>query len=251
VRGADTAPDVLATAMAFAKRIGKIGVVAGVCDGFIGNRMFEEYMRQAYFLLDEGALPWQVDRALEEWGMAMGPFATMDLAGNDIGYAIRQRLIVERPDRANSKIPDRVAELGRYGQKTGAGFYRYDAATRARSADPEIEEIVLAYSREIGIARRTIDDTEIVSRCVLALVNEGAALLAEGIAQRASDIDVVYRHGYGFPARRGGPMFYADMIGLPQVLAAMARYRGQYHGEFWGAAPLLQSCAAENRRLDK
>jgi len=249
VRGGHSAPDVLATAMGFAKRIGKVGVIAGVCDGFIGNRMFEEYLRQAYFLLDEGAMPWQVDRALEEWGMAMGPFATMDLAGNDIGLAIRKRRAIEQPDRPYSKIPDRVAELGRYGQKTGAGYYRYDPATRARATDPEIEKIVLDYSKEIGLERRTIADSEIVSRCILALANEGAALLAEGIAQRASDIDVVYRTGYGFPAHRGGPMFHADTIGLSAVVATMEGYRRAYHGEFWAPAPLLQELAALGERL--
>jgi 3-hydroxyacyl-CoA dehydrogenase len=251
VRGRETSGEVLATAMAFATRIGKIGVVAGVCDGFIGNRMFEEYLRQAYFLLDEGAMPWQVDQALEAWGMAMGPFATMDLAGNDIGHGIRKRQAVERPDRINSKIPDRVAEKGRYGQKTGAGFYRYDKATRARTPDPAIAALVEDYSREIGMTRRAIDDAEIVSRCVLALVNEGAKLLAEGIAQRASDIDVVYRNGYGFPAARGGPMFHADTLGLDAVLAAIDRYRQGYHGEFWQAAPLLRDCAEHGWRVSQ
>ena len=251
VRGRQTAPDVLATAMDFATRIGKIGVVAGVCDGFIGNRMFEEYLRQAGFLLDEGVMPWQVDQALEAWGMAMGPFATMDLAGNDVGYAIRKRQAIERPGRAHSKIPDRVAEMGRLGQKTGAGFYRYDKATRGRTPDPDIAALVEGHAREIGLKRRPIDDDEIVSRCVLALVNEGAKLLVEGIAQRASDIDVVYRNGYGFPAARGGPMFHAGALGLPDVLAAIDRYRFGYHGEFWQAAPLLRLCADQGRLLSE
>jgi 3-hydroxyacyl-CoA dehydrogenase len=249
VRGEFTAPDVLATAMSFAKLIGKVGVMAGVCDGFIGNRMFEEYLRQAGFLLDEGALPAQVDGALQTWGMAMGPFAVMDLAGGDIAWAIRQRRAVEQPDRPYSKIPDRVCELGRFGQKTGAGYYRYDPTRRGRDHDPDIDALVIAHSRQIGLSRRAISDEEIVSRCILALVNEGAQLLAERIAQRASDIDVVYRTGYGFPAERGGPMFYADQQGLPAVIDAMRGYAAGYHGECWQPAPLLCQYAAAHRRL--
>jgi 3-hydroxyacyl-CoA dehydrogenase len=249
VRGERTAPDVLATAMAFARKIQKIAVVAGVCDGFIGNRMFEEYLRQAGFLLDEGALPSQVDAALESWGMAMGPFAVMDLAGGDIAWAIRQRRALEQPGLPYSKIPDLVYELGRFGQKTGAGFYRYDSTTRARERDAEIEALVKTHSRSLGLPRRSIDDTEIVSRCVLALVNEGAKLLAEGIAQRASDIDVVYRNGYGFPAERGGPMYYADQSGLAGTVATMRRYASGYHGELWEPATLLLERLASGRQL--
>jgi 3-hydroxyacyl-CoA dehydrogenase len=243
VRGEKTDPEVIVTAMGFAKRIGKVGVLARVCDGFIGNRMFEEYIRQAGFLLDQGALPAQVDRALENWGMAMGPFAVLDLAGGDIAWAIRQRRAIEQPDRPYSAFPDRVYDLGRLGQKTGAGFYRYDPATRRRQSDPEIDALARTHSRELGLGGREIADDEIVSRCILALVNEGARLLQEGIAQRASDIDVVYRNGYGFPADRGGPMFYADQLGLTAVLATMRCYATGYQGQFWEPAPLLRQLA--------
>ncbi|TWT21120.1 3-hydroxyacyl-CoA dehydrogenase [Luteimonas marina] len=244
VRGARTRPEVLSTAMAFARRIGKVGVVAGVCDGFIGNRMFEELLRQAYFLLEEGALPQQVDRAMEAFGFAMGPFRVMDLAGQDIGWSIRKRRAVEQPDRPYSAIPDRICELGRYGQKTGAGFYRYPDGRKA-VVDPEIDALVVAHSREIGIERRAIDDGEIVERCVLALVNEGARILDEGIAWRAVDIDVVWTAGYGFPAARGGPMFHADGIGLARVLAAIERFGKGHHGWAWQPADLLVRLARE------
>jgi 3-hydroxyacyl-CoA dehydrogenase len=247
VRGAKTQDEVLASAMNFARKIGKVGVVAGVCDGFIGNRMFEEYLRQAYYLLDEGATPLQVDRALENWGMAMGPLATMDLAGNDIGLAIRKRRKIEQPDRPYSGIPDQVAEMGRFGQKTGAGWYRYDPITRKRQPDPEIDALVLAYAAENHITRRKISDEEIVARCLFALANEGALVLQEGIAQRASDIDVVYLSGYGFPAHRGGPMFYADAVGLPHVLAEIERFKAGYRGELWQPAPLLKELAQTER----
>jgi 3-hydroxyacyl-CoA dehydrogenase len=239
VRGSRTGDDVLASAMSFARKIGKVGVVAGVCDGFIGNRMFEEYLRQAYYLLDAGATPLQVDRAMESFGMAMGPLATMDLAGNDIGYAIRKRRAVEQPDRPYSQIPDLIAELGRYGQKTGAGWYRYDPSTRKRSEDAEVNKLIVDYRADHGITPREISDDEIVARCVDALVNEGARVLEEGIAQRASDIDVVYVSGYGFPAHRGGPMFYADTVGLPRIVAEIERFRAGYRGELWEPAPLL------------
>ena len=248
VRSERTSPSTLLTAMALAKKIGKTAVVARVCDGFIGNRMFEEYLRQAYFLLDEGATPIQVDRALEHWGMAMGPFAVMDLAGGDIGWAIRKRRAVEQPDRPYSKLPDRICELGRFGQKTGAGYYKYDAqGTRIR--DPEIEQLIASYARDVGVRRRDLSDEEIVSRLILALVNEGAKLLAEGIAQRGSDVDVVYRHGYGFPAHRGGPLFYADELGLLRVLDRMEGFRQGYQGQLWTPATLLLQCAQRGTRL--
>ena len=239
----------VATAMAFARAIGKVGVLARVCDGFIGNRMFEEYCRQAFFLLDEGALPAQVDHALESWGMAMGPFAVLDLAGGDIAWAIRQRRAREQPDQPYSRLPDLLCELGRFGQKTGAGFYRYDGGTRGRAVDPEVDALVVEHSRRIGVERRTISDDEIVSRCVLALVNEGARLLDERIAQRASDIDVVYRNGYGFPATRGGPMYAADEMGLANVVAKIARYSQGYRGASWRLSTLLESAARLGQRL--
>jgi 3-hydroxyacyl-CoA dehydrogenase len=243
VRGAATSAETLATALAFAKQIGKVGVVAGVCDGFIGNRLFEEYLRQAYYLLEEGALPWEVDQVMEDWGMAMGPFAVMDLAGNDIGWAIRKRRAIEHPERPYSRIPDRVCELGRFGQKTGAGFYRYDAATRRRAPDPEIEALILEHRRELGIEARLIPGSEVVARCVFALANEGARVLSEGIAYRASDIDVVYLNGYGFPRHRGGPMWYAQECGLAAVVDTIGTLRLGWHGECWEPAPLLLELA--------
>jgi 3-hydroxyacyl-CoA dehydrogenase len=245
VRGAKTSKGTLASAMKLARTLGKIGVVSGVCDGFIGNRMLERYLQQAYFLLDEGALPRQVDKALEEWGMAMGPFAMSDMAGNDIGWHVRKRRAAEHPEFAYSKIPDRICELGRFGQKSGAGFYKYDAGSRTPVPDPEVETLIKEYRRETGLKTRSIADPEIVGRCILALVNEGARILEEGIALRAVDIDVVYLTGYGFPRWRGGPMFYADAAGLKSIVADIEQYRSGYHGECWQTAPLLAKLAAE------
>jgi 3-hydroxyacyl-CoA dehydrogenase len=252
VRGAATAPEVLATVMKLAKPLKKVAVVSGVCDGFIGNRMLEHYVRQSLFLLEEGASPQQVDRALTGFGMAMGIFAVGDLAGLDIGYAIRQRRYREKPDVRYPRIADRVVELGRLGQKTGKGWYRYEPGSRAPQVDPEVEALIDAYRRELGITPRAISDEEIVQRCVFALVNEGARILQEGIAQRASDIDVVYLTGYGFPAWRGGPMFYAESFGLPKVVEAMLRFAALPGADarFWQPAPLLVQCAAVGRRFD-
>jgi 3-hydroxyacyl-CoA dehydrogenase len=247
VRGAKTAKPILATAMAYAKKIRKVGVVSGVCDGFIGNRMLEEYVRQSLFLLEEGAMPWQVDRALEAWGLAMGPFRMYDMAGNDIGYEIRKRRKIERPDEIYSAIADRVVEAGGIGQKAGKGFYNYPPGTRNANPSPEVEKIVLDCSRELGITRRTISDEEIIERCIYALVNEGAKILDEGIAQRASDIDMVYLTGYGFPLYRGGPMFYASTVGLPKVLAAIERYRKGRHGQYWTPAKLVAQRVTEGK----
>ena len=250
VRAKRTSKPVLATALKLAKAIRKLGVVSGVCDGFIGNRMVEQYLRQAGFLLDEGALPQQVDRALQDWGMAMGPFAMSDLAGNDIGWAIRKRRRVERPDFGYSAVPDLICELGRFGQKTGAGFYRYEAGGRAPIPDPEIDKLVLEHSRAMGIERRAIPDDEIVERCIYALVNEGARILEEGIAMRAVDIDMVYIAGYGFPPYRGGPMFYADTVGPDKVVAAIERYAKGYRGDSWEVAPLLARLAREGKTFN-
>jgi 3-hydroxyacyl-CoA dehydrogenase len=247
VRGAKTSKAVLASVMKLAKTLGKLGVVSGVCDGFIGNRMLERYLQQAGFLLDEGALPQAVDRALEDWGMAMGPFAMSDMAGNDIGWHIRKRRYAEHPDFAYSKIPDRICELGRFGQKTGAGFHRYESGSRTPIPDPAVEKLIADYRREAGIGPRAIDDREIVERCIFALVNEGARILEEGVALRAVDIDMVYLAGYGFPRYRGGPMFHADALGLKSVLAAMKKYSNGYHGECWQAAPLLAKLAAQDK----
>jgi len=249
VRGEHTATDVLATALALSKKLRKTGVVARVCDGFIGNRMIEQYSRQAGFLLEEGALPAQVDAAIERFGFAMGPFRMADLAGNDIGLAIRQRRAVEQPDLAYSKTADLLCAMGRLGQKTGAGWYDYRAGDRTPYPNAEVDAMVIAYSAQLGLVRRAISDEEIVERLVYALVNEGARIVEEGIALRASDIDMVYLTGYGFPPYRGGPMFYADTVGLPRVLAAIERYAARRHGEAWTPAPLLVTLAAERRNF--
>jgi 3-hydroxyacyl-CoA dehydrogenase len=243
VRGAATAKDTLATALAIAKQIGKTAVVAGVCDGFIGNRMLEQYARQAGFLLDEGALPAQVDRAMETFGMAMGPFRMGDLAGNDIGWAIRKRRYVEKPHMTYSKTADLLCERGRFGQKTGKGWYDYQPGDRSAYPSSEVEAMVVQHSADLGLARRAIGDEEIVQRLVYALVNEGALLLDEGIASKASDIDVVYLAGYGFPPWRGGPMQYADQAGLFNVAAAMQRFAHGYQGQAWQIAPRLAALA--------
>jgi 3-hydroxyacyl-CoA dehydrogenase len=251
VRGKATSKDVLATVMQIAKKIRKLGVVSGVCDGFIGNRMLEEYLRQAYFLVEEGALPQDVDRALQEWGLAMGPFAMMDMAGQDIGWHIRKRRRAENP--ARQVYPawlDRICEQGRFGQKTGKGVYRYEAGSRAPIPDPDVEKLIVDYSKEIGLARRAVSAEEIVERCIFALANEGAKILEEGIALRASDIDMVYLTGYGFPLYRGGPMFYADTVGLKNVVAAMARYANGRNGQFWQPAALLARLAAEGKTFN-
>ena len=252
VRGTKTAKDALATVMGIAKKIKKTAVVSGVCDGFIGNRMVEQYLRQALFLLEEGAMPRQVDRALERWGMAMGPFRMSDLAGNDIGWAIRKRRYLERPDMKYSRIADRLCEQGRFGQKTGLGWYRYEAGRRDAIPDPAVEKMIVDYSKEIGLERRRINDEEIVQRLIFALVNEGAAILEEGVAQRASDIDMVYLAGYGFPLHRGGPMLYADEVGLYNVVASMGRFAANPHGapDFWKPAPLLARLASEGKRFN-
>jgi 3-hydroxyacyl-CoA dehydrogenase len=250
VRGAKTAKDVLATTMKLGKKLKKVPIVSGVCDGFIGNRMLERYTQQAGFLLDEGASPQQVDAALQKWGMAMGPFTMSDMAGNDIGWDVRKRRYYERPEMAYSKFADKVCELGRYGQKTGKGFYRYEPGNRKPLPDPEIEALLDKYRKENGLQPRPISDEEIVERCIYALANSGARILEEGIAQRASDVDMVYLAGYGFPAHRGGPMFYADTVGLDKVVAAIARFQKGYHGEQWQAAPLLVKLAKDGKTFN-
>jgi len=252
VRGGRTAKDVLATVMSLAKKIKKTAVVSGVCDGFIGNRMVEQYIRQALFLLEEGATPSQVDRAVENWGMAMGPFRMSDLAGNDIGWAIRKRRYRERPNFKYSKIADRLCEQGRFGQKTGLGWYRYEAGRRDAVPDPGVEQMIADYRKEIGAPRRAIEEDEIVHRLIFALVNEGSAILQEGISSRASDIDMVYLTGYGFPLHRGGPMLYADEVGLYNVVDRMKRFAANPHGDpgFWKPAPLLAKLAGEGKKFN-
>jgi 3-hydroxyacyl-CoA dehydrogenase len=247
VRGARTANDVLATALALSKKLKKTGVVSGVCDGFIGNRMLEQYLRQAGFLLDEGCTPEQVDKAIEKFGFAMGPFRMSDLAGNDVGWYIRKRRAVESPHLVYSKTADLLCELGRFGQKTGAGWYDYKPGDRKAWPSQLVNDMIAEHSREQGIERRKVSDEEIIERLVYALVNEGARILEEGIALRASDIDMVYLSGYGFPLHRGGPMFYADTVGLPAVLESMERYARGRHGEAWAPAPLMVRLAVEGK----
>ncbi len=241
VRGKLTGKDVLATAMALAKKIKKTAVVSGVCDGFIGNRMVEPYVRQAYFLLDEGCTPQQVDHAIEAFGFAMGPFRMCDLSGNDIWWAIRKRRYVDMPHVKYSKIADALCELGRFGQKTGAGWYDYQAGKRDALNSPLVHKLIEDHRSSLGIAPRHITDEEIVQRLVLALVNEGAHILDEGIAGKASDIDMVYLSGYGFPTFRGGPMQYADTLGLFNVIQTMQRFAKNPldDAHFWQPAPLL------------
>ena len=249
VRGAQTAKDVLATVMVVAKKIRKTAVVSGVCDGFIGNRMIEQYSRQAGFLLEEGCTPQQVDKAIEKFGFAMGPFRMSDLAGNDIGWAIRKRRYVEKPDLRYSKTADLLCEMGRFGQKTGAGWYDYQPGKRDAIPSPVVEKMIEDHRKELGITPRKIGDEEIVQRLVFSLVNEAARILEEGIASKASDIDMVYLTGYGFPLHRGGPMCYADQVGLFNVVQAMKRFAANPHDDaaFWQPAPLLAKLAAEGK----
>jgi 3-hydroxyacyl-CoA dehydrogenase len=244
VRGKVTAKDVLATVMQLAKKIRKLAVVSGVCDGFIGNRMLHRYIAQANFLLEEGGLPAQVDAAMEQFGFAMGPFRVGDLAGNDIGWAIRKRRAAEGHQSDEGKIADRLCEMGRFGQKTGAGWYDYRPGDRTPRPNADVNAMIEKYSAEVGVTRRKIEDREIVERLVYALVNEGARILEEKIAQRASDIDLVYLNGYGFPLLRGGPLFYADSVGLMEVVSAIRRYARGVHPKPWTPAPLLEKLAA-------
>ena len=252
VRGEKTAKDVLATVMALGKKIKKTAVVSGVCDGFIGNRMIEQYARQAGFLLDEGCTPAQVDRAVEKFGFAMGPFRMGDLAGNDIGWAIRKRRAVEKPDLRYSKTADLLCELGRYGQKTGAGWYDYQAGKRDAIPSALVEQMVEKHRTSLGITPRKVSDDEIVQRLVFSLVNEAAHILEEGIASRPGDIDMVYLTGYGFPIWRGGPMMYADTVGLYNVVQAMQRFARNPldDASFWQPAPLLARLVAEGKTFN-
>ncbi|MBL8525980.1 MAG: enoyl-CoA hydratase/isomerase family protein [Betaproteobacteria bacterium] len=249
VRGAATARDVLATVMKLSKKIKKTAVVSGVCDGFIGNRMIEQYSRQAMFLLDEGASVEQVDRAVEAFGFAMGPFRMGDLAGNDIGWAIRKRRYVEKPHLKYSRAADRLCELGRFGQKTGAGWYDYQPGDRTAHPSPVVANLLADYRKTIGVAPREISDEEIVQRLVYSLVNEGAHILEEGIALRASDVDIIYLSGYGFPLYRGGPMHYAEQVGLANVVASMKRFAALPNADaaFWQPAGLLARLAIEGK----
>jgi 3-hydroxyacyl-CoA dehydrogenase len=247
VRGDATSDEVIASCMKMAQGIGKIAVLVRVCEGFVGNRMLTGYWREAGFLLEEGASPAQIDAAMKRFGFAMGPLTMADLAGMDINWATRKRLAPTRPAHLRySKVADRICELGRYGQKTSAGYYRYDPGSRTPIADPVVDALIEQCASEAGIVRRAISDQEIVERCVLALVNEGARIVEEGIAQRASDVDVVYANGYGFPAWRGGPMFHAETMGLDVALQKIQQLHAT-HGEHWTPAPLLVQRVAEGR----
>ena len=249
IRGKATAKDVLATVMALGKKIKKTCVVSGVCDGFIGNRMIEQYSRQAGFLLEEGCTPAQVDKAMEKFGMAMGPFRMGDLAGNDVGWFIRKRRYLEKPNMRYSKTADLLCELGRFGQKTGAGWYDYVPGKRDAIPAKLVTDMIEKHRADLGLTPRKISDDEIVHRLVFALVNEGAKIVEEGIAMRASDIDMVYLTGYGFPLHRGGPMNYADTVGLFNVVGAMKRFAANPLDDagFWTPAPLLAKLASEGK----
>ena len=252
VRGAQTSKDVMATVMALSKKIKKTAVVSGVCDGFIGNRMIEQYSRQAGFLIEEGCTPAQVDKAVEKFGFAMGPFRMGDLAGNDIGWAIRKRRNIERPGMLYSKTGDLLCEMGRYGQKTGAGWYDYLPGKRDAIPSAVVVEMIEKHRDSLNITPRKISDEEIVQRLVFSLVNEAAHILEEGIASKASDIDMVYLTGYGFPLFRGGPMLYADQFGLFNVVEAMKKFAKNPHDDaaFWQPAPLLARLVADGKTFN-
>ena len=247
VRGDRTAPEVLATCMDMARKIGKVGVVAGVCHGFIGNRMLEGYGREASLLLLEGAAPEQIDKAIYDFGYPMGPLAMSDMAGLDIGYMLRQAFPADRFDPNAYQVANRLVEMGRKGQKTGAGYYRYEPGNRTPVPDPDVLTIIEETAAKLGIERRRITDEEIVERCILPLINEGAAILEEGIAYRASDIDVVYLYGYGFPRYRGGPMYHADSLGLANVADRIEHYRARQGDCWWTPAPLIQRLAGQGK----
>jgi 3-hydroxyacyl-CoA dehydrogenase len=249
VRGRETSKEVIATSLKLAKKLNKVGVVVGNCFGFVANRMLAYYMREAYLLLEEGASVPQIDKALTDFGYPVGPFGMQDIAGIDVGWRIRQYLKSIGKTRAEgpqSEVPDRMYEMGRYGQKTGAGWYRYESGSRTRTPDPIVEEVAAAEAAKRGVKRRTISDEEIIARIMTALANEGARVLQEGYAIRASDIDVVYVHGFGYPRHRGGPMFYADTVGLPTVLARIEEYREQF-GDYWKPARLIEELVSQNR----
>ncbi|OFW41200.1 MAG: hypothetical protein A3J29_00410 [Acidobacteria bacterium RIFCSPLOWO2_12_FULL_67_14b] len=251
VRGRDTSREVIATSLKLAKRLGKVGVVVGNCFGFVANRMLAYYMREAYLLLEEGASVPQIDRALTEFGLPVGPFGMQDIAGIDVGARIRQYLTSIGKTRAEgpqSAIPDRLYAMGRYGQKTGAGWYKYEPGSRTRISDPLIDQMAEEEAAKRGLERRPIADEEIIARITTALANEGARVLEDGYATRAGDIDIIYCHGFGFPRASGGPMFYAETMGLATVLARVKEYRGRF-GDYWEPAPLLEKLVAEGRGL--
>ena len=247
VRGDHTSPEVLATTLTLSKQLGKVGVVVGVCDSFAANRMLYPYSRQAQFLIEEGAFPEQVDKVIYDFGFPMGPFALSDLAGIDVGWRVRQHREPSRPKHLRySEIADRLYEMGRYGQKTRKGWYNYEEGSRIPMPDPEVVDLVVRTSRELEIDRREISDEEILQRCIYPLINEGARILEEGIVQRASDLDIVWLYGFGFPRYRGGPMFYADSVGLRHVYEVMQGFC-EIHEDWLEPAPLLERLAREDK----
>ena len=252
VRGRATGKDVIATVMALSKKIGKIPVLVGVCEGFVGNRMLRQRGVQSSFMLEEGALPQQIDKVIYDFGFPMGPFAMSDLAGNDVGWRIRQgkKEKEQRNVRYTGYVADAICELGRFGQKTGAGYYKYNLPDRTPIPDPEVEKIIVETSRKLGVTRRAISDQEILERCLYPMVNEGAKILAEGMAQRALDIDVIWVNGYGWPVYRGGPMFWADnAVGLKTIHDSLLKYRDSSGDPFWEPAPLLKKLVQEGKKL--
>ncbi len=251
VRGRETSREVIATSVKLGKRIAKVPVVVGNCFAFVANRMLAYYMRESYLLLEEGASVEQIDRVLTDFGLPVGPFGMQDIAGIDVGARIRQYLASIGKTRAEgpqSAVPDRLFEMGRYGQKTGAGWYKYEAGSRERIPDPLVEAIAVEEAGKRGITRAPIADEEILARVTTALANEGMRVLEDGFALRAGDIDVIYCYGFGFPRHRGGPMFYADTVGLPVVLDRVKKYRARF-GDYWMPAPLLEKMVAEGRAL--
>ena len=247
VRGAKTSPDVYATAMKVGKKIGKVPVLVGVCDGFVGNRMLAKRTRECGFMMEEGALPWQIDKVIYNFGFPMGPYQMGDMAGLDVGWRNRKAKFDSlTPREQKNTILDKICEMGRFGQKTGSGFYKYDEKRNA-TPDPMIEELILNHSKEVGITRRVITDQEIIERAIYAMINEGAKILEEGIAARPLDIDVVWLYGYGFPIYLGGPMFYADTVGVKKVYDAILKYKDIVGAEYWTPAPLLEKLAKEGK----
>jgi 3-hydroxyacyl-CoA dehydrogenase len=250
VRGLETSKEVIATSLKLAKKLGKVGVVVGNCFGFVANRMLAYYMREAYLLLEEGASVEQIDRVLTDFGLPVGPFGMQDIAGIDVGARIRQYLASIGKSRAEgpqSAVPDRLFAMGRYGQKTGAGWYRYDApGSRNRTPDPLIDQLAAEEAARRGVTRRAVSDDEIIARITTALANEGARVLEDGFATRPGDIDIIYAYGFGFPRPSGGPMFYAETVGLDTVLARVKEYRERF-GDYWEPAPLLERMVAEGR----
>ena len=249
VRGARTAPEVIATLMNLGRRMGKVSVLSRIYPGFIGNALFRQYVREAHFLVEEGALPHEVDGALGRFGYAMGVFAVHDMAGNDVGWQMRKAQMATRPrDRRWNDLILELCDMGRMGQKSGKGWYRYENGDRTPQRDPEIERYIVERSARLGIERRPVSEEEILKRCLYGMINEGAKLLAQGVALRASDIDVTFVTGYGFPAGRGGPMYYADQLGLAGIFADVKQFHDR-HGFWWTPSPLLERLAASGKKF--